>query len=99
MIIVNSKLDGEYAYDITVGEGAAYRVFAYNVETALNILADRLESDNRINAYLDNTTVELAAKCSKWLTAEAFAKAHNLVCCGTNHIYIPVISIKGCPNG
>lgn len=99
MIIINATLDGEHTYDITVGESATYRVSAFSLDDALDIVADYIESHNYTNSYLDNLTVKLAGECSKWLTAEAFAKAHNLVCCGTNKVYIPITNVKGCPNG
>ena len=90
MIIVNAKLNGENTYDITVGESNTYRVFAYNVETALDILADNGKCD-----HFDNLTVELMAQHSDYESVDAFAKAHSLVCCGSNKIYIPITHIKG----
>ena len=95
MIIINATAKGENIYYITVGEDAIYRVSAFTLEDALDLVADYIESHNFTNAYLDNLTVRLAGECSKWLTAEAFAKAHDLVCCGKNKIYIPITSVKG----
>ena len=95
MIIVNAKLDGEYTYDITVGTDSIYRVFAYDAETALNVLADYMESHKHTDSYLDNETAELTSKCSGYLTVEEFDAANKLTCCGTHKIYIPSTSIKG----
>ena len=99
MIVINATAKGESIYYITVGDDATYRVSAFSLDDALDLVADYLESHNYTNSYLDNLTIRLAGECSKWLTAEAFAKAHDLVCCGTNKIYIPVTNVKGCPNG
>lgn len=90
MILVNTKLNGENAYDITVDESVTYRVFAYNVETALDILADNSRCE-----HFDYMTVELMAQHSDYGSVDAFAKAHNLVCCGKYKSYIPITHIKG----
>ena len=95
MIIVNAKLDGEYTYDITVGTNSIYRVFAYDAETALNVLADYMESHKHTNSYLDNETAKLISKCSGYWTVEEFEVANKLTRCGTHNIYIPITSIKG----
>ena len=40
MIVLNATLKGEKTYDITTGNNAVYRVSAYDIDRALDIVAD-----------------------------------------------------------
>lgn len=95
MIIVNATLDGENTYDITVGESAIYRVSAFDLNSAIDQMADYLESHNSKSLYVEADTLAIMAECSDFHSIEAFAKAHNLTKCGTNGIYIEITSVKG----
>lgn len=99
MIIVNATLKGENTYKITVGESTKYQVSAFDLSSALDLVANHIECHEVTDLYIDAFTLDMMAKCSKYQTADAYAKAHNLVCCGTNGIYLEITSIKGCPNG
>jgi hypothetical protein len=99
MIIVNATLDGENIYDITVGESAIYRVSAFDLNGAIDQMADYLEAHNSKSLYVEADTLAIMAKCSSYRDTEAFAKAHNLTRCGTNGIYLEITNVKGCPNG
>ena len=98
MIIVNTQLQGESTYDVTIGQHAIYRVSAFDLLTALDRLADYIETHSS-NLYTSENMIKLAAMYSSYKDAEAYAVAHNLVRCGTNGIYLEITSIKGCPNG
>lgn len=99
MIIINAKLDGENTYEITVNGIDTYKVFAFNLESAIDRVADYIEEHKQKDAYLERFTVELMAECSQCQTPEAFAKVHKLTKCGTNGIYLEITNVKGCPNG
>jgi hypothetical protein len=99
MIIINATLDGENTYDITVGEDNVYRVSAFDLPSALDLIANHIESKGCNNLYIEHEMMVVMAECSKYLTAEAYAIAHNLTRCGTNGIYLEIVNVKGCPNG
>ena len=99
MIIVNAKLNDENAYDITISKTAHHRVFANSLDGAIDLVADYLTSIKATDLYYDALELEVMAMCSKYETAEAFAKAHNLIRCGANGIYLEITSVKGYPNG
>ena len=98
MIIVNAKLDGENTYDITIGDGTIYRASAFILDDAIDRVADYIEKHNK-GLYVDGQALKIMSECSKNESIEAFAKAHNLTCCGANGIYIEITNVKGCPNG
>ena len=95
MIIVNSRLKGANTYDITIGEGAYYRAFAYDLDTAIDLVADHLVSVNATQLYFDAFTFGIMAEHSNYRNVELFAKAHNLICCGKDGIYVEITSVKG----
>lgn len=102
MIIVNSTLKGENTYEITVGQNDTYRVSAFDVNNAIDILADYLENtiigaENQL--YLPKDVLECAAMYSGYNDVAEFAKLHKLMQCGTNGIYLEITNVKGCPNG
>ena len=99
MIIINATAKGEHTYDITIGEGSVFRVSAFDMFSALDLVADYIESHELTGLYIDAYSIQLMAECSKYQTAEAYAAACNLTRCGTNGIYMEITSIKGCPNG
>ena len=99
MIIINTAAKGEHTYDITLSKEATYRVSAFNLGSALDLLADYIESHGLTELYVDGFLMKLMAECSKYQTAEAYAAAYDLARCGTNGIYMEITSIKGCPNG
>ena len=89
MIIVNEPFQDKNAYTISIGEDT-YRAYANNESEALDIIADYLENNGHKDLYFDHFTLEVMAECSKHKTADAFAEAHNLTCCGTNRIYLNI---------
>ena len=99
MIIINAKLNGENTYDVTVGEASTYRVSAFDLDSAIDLVANHIERHQSKGLYLEHDELCIMAECSRYQTAEAFAKAHNFTRAGTNGIYIEITSVKGCPNG
>lgn len=99
MIVVNAQLKGENTYDIAIGECAHYRVFAFDLDSAIDIVADYLVHTKSEKLYFDAFTLGIMAEHSTYRNVELFAKAHNLTRCGRHKIYIEITSVKGCPNG
>lgn len=95
MIIVNATLNGERIYDITVYENAVFRVSAFDLESAIDIMANYIESKGAKNLYFDGYELAVMVECSKYRTVEAFAEVNNLTRCGTNGIYLEITSVKG----
>ena len=98
MTIINEANYGEKTYIVSLATGLAwvnqYQVAAYGVTDAIDIVADYLEAHECTNLYYDHMELECIAKCSEWKTAEAFAEAHNLTCCGNHGIYIELANIE-----
>ena len=99
MTIINATLNGEQTYDITISGGEIFRVSAFTLDDAIDRIADHIEQHENTDLYIDEFTLAIIADCSRWKTAEAYAKAHDFTRCGTNGIYLEITSIKGCPNG
>ena len=99
MIIINATLKGENTYEITVSSDTTYRVSAFDLPRALDLVANHIEQNGNKNMYLESDEFEIIASCSRWKTAEAYAKAHNFTRCGDNGIYLEITNVKGCPNG
>lgn len=98
MIIINQATCGEKTYIVSIGTGFVwskqYQVAAYNETEAVDCVADHLENHQYKSLYYDSLELELIAKCSEYKSAEAFAEAHNLTCCGNHGIYIELIGIE-----
>ena len=99
MTTINATAKGEYTYDIILKGDAMFRVSAFDMLSAIDLMADYIESHELTNLYIDAYTMKVMAECSKYQTAEAYANAFGLIKCGTNGIYIEITNIKGCPNG
>ena len=99
MIIINTALNGENTYDISLSKNATYRVSAFDLGTAIDIVANYVEEHEAKDLYIDAYTLKIMAECSQYQTAEAFADVHKLTKCGTNGIYLEITNVKGCPNG
>jgi hypothetical protein len=95
MIIINATAKGENTYEITVGENALFRVSAFDLESAIDIVADYIESHEMSNLYIAQCKLVAMAEHSKYYSADIFARVHGLVRCGTNNIYLEVTSVKG----
>ena len=98
MTIINEANYGEKTYIVSISTGLAwveqYRVAAYHEADAVDLVADYIEEHGYEGLYYDHCELELMAKCSKWQTAEAFAEANNLTCCGNHGIYIELANIE-----
>jgi hypothetical protein len=100
MIIVNATLKGEHTYEITVGEAEVYRVSAFDVDTAVNLVADYIEQHTFENyGYFGKSLFRQMAYLEHFNDVREYAKRKGFTECGTNNIYINITSIKGCPNG
>ena len=98
MIIINQATYGEKTYIVSIGTGLAwanlFKVAAYDEQSAVDLVADYLEDHEYTGLYYDHAELEAMASCSEWKTAEAFAEAHNLACCGNHGIYISLLNIE-----
>ena len=99
MIIINAKLEGENTYDITVSENSTFRVHAFDLPRAIDLVANHIEQNNEKGLYIDAFELEVMASCSRWKDVDEYAKVHNLTRCGDKGIYIEITNVKGCPNG
>ena len=102
MTIINHGNHGERAYKIALGTGTAWAeefiAYAYNEQEALDLVADHLETEELHGLYYEYGELNAIASCSEWKTAEAFAEAHNLTCCGNHGIYVELVSIAEITN-
>lgn len=98
MIIINEATHGEKTYIASVGTGLAwteqFKVAAYHETDAVDLVADYIETQRYINLFYDHAELEVIASCTEYKTAEAFAEAHNLACCGNHGIYIELLNIE-----
>jgi ethanolamine utilization protein EutP (predicted NTPase) len=98
MIMINEATCGENTYIISIGTGTAYvnqyQVAAYNESEAVDTLADYIEEYELTGLYFTHSELDAIANCSDWKTAEVFAEAHGLVCCGNHGIYIELVGIE-----
>ena len=98
MTIINEANYGEKTYIVSLATGLAwieqYKVAAYHETEAVDLVADYIEEHNYNGIYYDYLELEMMAKCSEWKTAEAFAEANNLTCCGNHGIYIEISNIE-----
>ena len=98
MTIINEATCGEKIYMVSVGTGLVwanlFKVAAYHETEAADLVADYLEEHEYSGLYYDHNELETLAFCSEYKTAEAFAEAHNLTCCGNHGIYIELLNIK-----
>ena len=103
MTIINEANYGETTYIVSLATGLAwveqYQVAAYHEAEAVDLVADYIEEHGYKGLYFEHMELEVMAKCSQWQTADAFAEAHNLTCCGNHGIYLEITNIEGCPNG
>ena len=95
MIILNTALKGENTYDITMAHGMVYRVSAYDIDRALDVVADYIEQHTfEKYGYLSNSMFRVMAECNGHEDVREYAKLMHLVECGTNRIYIEVANIR-----
>ena len=95
MIIINATLKGENTYNVTTGNGMTYRVSAYDIDRALDLVADYIEQHSDENCgYFSNSMFRVIAQLNHYEDVREYAKAMHFVECGTNHIYIELSKIE-----
>jgi hypothetical protein len=99
MIIINATLEGENTYEITISENSTYQVSAFDLESAIDLVADYIESHHETELFIEGEEFNIIAGCSRYKTVEAYAEAHKFTKCGKNGIYLEITNVKGCPNG
>ena len=93
MIIINAALKGENTYEITTGD-AVYRVSAYDMFRALDVLGDYLEKYTAENyGYFSNSMFRVMAEYNGYANVAEYAIRRHFVECGTNKIYVEVTKI------
>ena len=82
-------------YEIIIGTGFAWPysevVEAFNEQDAVDILADKLESEECGFVFSHQ---ELFNNCETGQTVQEYAEAHNLTCCGNHGVYLELLAIK-----
>ena len=98
MIVVNKATHGEKAYIVSIGTGTAetseFAVAAYNETEAVDLVADYIESHGCTGLYCDHAMLKAIAGCTRYKTADDYAEAYNLTCCGNHGIYVELINIQ-----
>lgn len=100
MIIINKHTYGEKTYVVSLDTGTAwldqYQVGAYNEQEAVDKVADYIERKGYRLKYFEYGMLKVMAECSggKYTTADEYADAHGLVCCGNHGIYIHLVSVE-----
>lgn len=98
MIIINQVTHGEKTYIISLGTGLAwanlFKVAAYDEQSAVDLVADYIEDHGYTGLYYDHLELEVMASCTEYKTADSYAEANNLVCCGNHGIYIELLNIE-----
>ena len=98
MIVINKATCGEKTYVVSLGTGlvwaSLFKVAAYHETEAADRVADYLEANELTGLYYDHLELEVIAGCTEYKTAETYAEAHNLACCGNHGIYIELLNIE-----
>ena len=98
MTIINEATCGEKTYIVSLGTGllwaSLYKVAAYNEQSAVDLVADYLEDHKCTGLYFDHFELEVVAECTEYKTADSYAEAHNLTCCGNHGVYIELLNIE-----
>jgi hypothetical protein len=100
MTIIGKATYGEKTYNVTLGTGTyctdVYQVGAYNEQEAADKVADYLERMGYTNRYFEYGMLKVMAEYSSgtYATADEYADAHGLACCGNHGIYIHLVSVE-----
>lgn len=79
-------------FKIILATGEDFKVFAYDEEEALNILADHLVEEEREYSYADH--YEVADLCEVGQSVAKYAEENNLYYAGEQGVYIQVSEIQ-----
>lgn len=97
---INEGNNGEKLYKVSIGTGLAwtkeFKVYAYHEQEAVDLVADYIEEQELSGLYSDH--YELADLCEVGETADEYAEANNLTCCGNHGIYIQLLGLEELKN-
>lgn len=91
-MIINDRDCGKYLYQVSIGMGKGFKVYANYEQEAVDNVADFIEEKGMVGLYSDH--YQLSDCCDVGQTADEYAKANGLTCCGNHGIYLQVVSIK-----
>lgn len=96
IISLGSNNCGEHLYRVFIGTGTIwlkeFRVYAYNEQEAIDLIADYVEEHECEGLYTDYWG--LFDLCDVGETVGEYAEAHNLICCGNHGIYLEVAGLE-----
>lgn len=90
--INENTYNGEQLFKIILATGEDFKVYAFDEEEALNILADHLVEEEREYSYADH--YEVADLCEVGQSVAEYAEENNLYCAGEQGVYIQVAEIQ-----
>ena len=95
-MLINDRDCGQNLYQVTIGTGLAwtkeFKAYARNEQDAVDNVADYIEEKGMTGLYSDH--YQLSDCCEIGQTADEYAEANGLTCCGNHGIYLQVIAIK-----
>ena len=95
MVIINAALKGENTYDITTGDSSVYRVSAYDIDRALDIVGDYIEQHTAEKCgYFTGSMFRVIAEYHGYANVREYAKHARFIECGSNKIYIELKNIQ-----
>lgn len=90
--INENTYNGEQLFKITLATGEDFKVYAFDEEEAINLVADHLVEEERECSYADH--YEVADLCEVGQSVAEYAEENNLYFAGKHGVYIPVKEIK-----
>jgi hypothetical protein len=90
--INENTYNGEQLYKITLATGEDFKVYAFDEQEAVNLLADHLVEEEQIWSY--SIYQEIATLCDIGQSIAEYAEENNLYFTGKHGVYIPVKEIK-----
>ena len=96
MEAIGNNNHGETLYKVTLNTGVMwleeFKVYAYNEQEALDLVADYCEEHELKGLYFDH--YELADECEVGQTVDEYVEAHGLTCCGNHGIYVSLADVE-----
>lgn len=90
--INENNYNGEQLFQIILGTGEKFKVYAFDEQEALNTLADYLVEEEQEYSYTDY--YEIADLCEVGQSVSEYAEENNIYCAGEQGVYIQVSEIQ-----
>lgn len=90
--INENSYNGEQLYQIILGTGEKFKVYAFDEQEAINLVADYLVEEEQEFSYADY--YEIADLCEVGQSVSEYAEENNIYCAGEHGVYVQVTEIK-----